>query len=248
VWDGNCDNLANQICPQCDCGPGSGANGCCVASNEPGCNNGACEAEVCAVDPSCCTDAWDEDCWWLTNELCFSCGEFPFTCCTVHTTPGCEEGGDFLGCADAVCYFDPFCCQVVWDQSCVDIATELPQCLCCFEPGCPPPTDCNCCDPQSSPGCSDPLCEAAVCALDSFCCEVIWDTLCAQQAEELVECACCLGDDPGEYCDCCEPQDTPGCSDQGCEDAVCSFDSFCCNVVWDQLCADEAATTCTCCP
>ena len=37
----------------------------------------------------------------------------------------------------------------------------------------------NCCESQPTPGCSDPECEATVCACDPFCCDVQWDGLCA---------------------------------------------------------------------
>jgi hypothetical protein len=39
--------------------------------------------------------------------------------------------------------------------------------------------DSNCCFAHPSPGCDDPACEAAVCACDSFCCDVEWDSFCA---------------------------------------------------------------------
>ncbi len=37
--------------------------------------------------------------------------------------------------------------------------------------------------------------------------------------------------------DCCTPQETPGCSDTNCCQAVCSCDPFCCETIWDELCA-----------
>jgi hypothetical protein len=39
---------------------------------------------------------------------------------------------------------------------------------------------------------------------------------------------------------------TPGCSDAGCCNVVCSFDPFCCDVNWDSLCARESADACDC--
>ncbi|MCH8006801.1 MAG: FG-GAP repeat protein, partial [Planctomycetes bacterium] len=45
----------------------------------------------------------------------------------------------------------------------------------------------NCCvfSGVGGPGCDDPVCEAAVCAIDPFCCETQWDGLCANQAAVL---------------------------------------------------------------
>ena len=44
--------------------------------------------------------------------------------------------------------------------------------------------------------------------------------------------------------DCCSANGTPGCSDFECCDFVCFIDSFCCDVEWDQNCADLAAGLC----
>jgi hypothetical protein len=46
----------------------------------------------------------------------------------------------------------------------------------------------DCCSANGTAGCDNALCEAAVCAIDSFCCSVTWDGLCADEAQ--VEPAC----------------------------------------------------------
>jgi hypothetical protein len=70
----------------------------------------------------------------------------------------------------------------------------------CFDigPACPIPTYClatsnQCYEPSPSPGCSDPLCCAATCAVDDFCCGVAWDSTCVNIAAYV----CCFleGDD-----------------------------------------------------
>ncbi|MBL9148260.1 MAG: hypothetical protein JNM94_06140 [Phycisphaerae bacterium] len=43
---------------------------------------------------------------------------------------------------------------------------------------------------------------------------------------------------------CCSANGGVGCDDPTCQDAVCSFDSFCCSVAWDAICAGEAASLC----
>ncbi len=48
---------------------------------------------------------------------------------------------------------------------------------------------------------------------------------------------------PGEG-DCCQGNNTPGCDDEDCCNAVCALDPFCCEDVWDDLCADQAADVC----
>ena len=40
---------------------------------------------------------------------------------------------------------------------------------------------------------------------------------------------------------CCEANGTPACDDLDCCEALCdTSDAFCCDVVWDQICADAA--------
>ena len=43
---------------------------------------------------------------------------------------------------------------------------------------------------------------------------------------------------------CLEPNGTPYCSDGACCEAVCAVDPACCNVEWDQACADSANILC----
>ena len=49
----------------------------------------------------------------------------------------------------------------------------------------------------------------------------------------------------GSFCgDCLVSHGTPGCQNSECEAAVCAIDPFCCNVVWDFICANEAIDIC----
>jgi hypothetical protein len=41
----------------------------------------------------------------------------------------------------------------------------------------------NCCVEHAGGGCTDPTCEALICGIDSFCCNVAWDNLCASLAD-----------------------------------------------------------------
>jgi hypothetical protein len=59
-----------------------------------------------------------------------------------------------------------------------------------------PPEGSNCCVPNGGLGCNQPSCQSCVCALDPFCCNVAWDSFCANEA--LVQCGsicapCCAG-------------------------------------------------------
>jgi len=56
----------------------------------------------------------------------------------------------------------------------------------------PPVPCCNCCDPHGGMGCDNDECMALVCGIDSFCCSVAWDSICAGEALQFPECiACC---------------------------------------------------------
>ncbi len=50
-----------------------------------------------------------------------------------------------------------------------------------------------------------------------------------------------------EFGPCCGPDSNPGCETCDCTIAVCTLDSFCCDVVWDAECADLAQQTCAVC-
>jgi len=56
----------------------------------------------------------------------------------------------------------------------------------------PPCTHCNCCDAHGGLGCDNDVCEGLVCGIDSFCCAVMWDSICADEATTFPECVeCC---------------------------------------------------------
>lgn len=52
--------------------------------------------------------------------------------------------------------------------------------------------------------------------------------------------------DGGVAGDCCEANGTPSCDAQGCADAVCGADPFCCDTQWDDACVDIAAGMAAC--
>ena len=112
------------------------------------------------------------------------------------------------------------------------------------EPGDLPPFDCvvqaTCCVAGVGPGCGDPVCEAAVCGLDPFCCQVLWDGLCARLASTL--CPQCAG-----ASNCCAPGAQVGCDDPLCTEIVCSALPSCCEIQWDGGCAELAGAACGVC-
>jgi hypothetical protein len=103
------------------------------------------------------------------------------------------------------------------------------------------PTGGSCCLPGDGPGCADGRCAALVCEIDHFCCEVLWDQICADLANQL--CPSC----GGGASNCCSANGGIGCDDSRCQNIVCSLNPLCCQVAWDQICADLAQQLCPIC-
>jgi len=189
-------------CPTC---PDSDHD--CFTTGGPGCTDQECCEAVCAADPFCCETAWDALCVNAAFTLCGP-GNCPGVgdCFQQHGGMGCSDPG----CCTEVCVDQnlPACCAIAWDQTCADIAcrncTQPVNGAACFAAipedercGSDANGGCNeilvtssCCIANDVAGCSEPNCEATICAVDFFCCEVIWDGLCAEQALALCNDLC----------------------------------------------------------
>ena len=97
----------------------------------------------------------------------------------------------------------------------------------------------NCFVDNDTPFCNDEVCCATVCAIDPFCCDTSWDSICAAEANDL--CEGCGSELSGN---CFINKDTAFCDDKQCCTTVCAIDPFCCEVRWDGICVDEAVTLC----
>ncbi len=135
-WDQRCVDVANADCPiDCTC---EVSGDCCAPHDGIGCMDTVCQDCVCALDPLCCTELWDERC---VEEAAVDCAArcegctLPDDCCTAREDPGCAEAS----CEACVCNVDAFCCDELWDAGCVDIAEDdcPSECLCGDVPVCP---------------------------------------------------------------------------------------------------------------
>ncbi|MBL8743875.1 MAG: hypothetical protein JNK04_22355 [Myxococcales bacterium] len=86
-------------------------------------------------------------------------------------------------------------------------------------------------------------CVAAVCAADSYCCEVAYDEYCVAAAQAETVCGC----EPAIACehDLCATGTIldPACDP--CVETVCAEDGYCCNTEWDELCVSRATESCS---
>jgi hypothetical protein len=242
-WDADCVAIARQLC----CGDGTCGDpclgNCFEITGQPGCSDPFCCEAVCGIDPLCCTSSWDFLCVQAAEARCTGGCGLPSagSCFSSSASPGCDNAPC---CAD-VCAADPFCCEGRWDGECVALAIKLsenprsgcfgalPQCG-AFAAG-------DCCGDNGTPNCNNPACCAAVCKIDSFCCDSSWDATCAALARSQPQCPDCRLD-CGDVCagGCCEAKSTPYCDDPACCTLVCSIDPFCCNEQWDEFCASTA--------
>ncbi|MCA9283843.1 MAG: hypothetical protein KDA22_01415 [Phycisphaerales bacterium] len=175
AWDQQCASQAAVLCPLVCQGGGSvclESDHDCFTTGGPGCSDLQCCEVVCAIDPACCSLAWDNLCVATAVPVCGYDGS---DCCIATDALGCDDAA----CAAAVCELDPTCCSESWDSTCATLASVV-----C--PGlCGSPIDSSCCEAGSTPGCNTPSCQNLVCSEDIFCCTVAWDEFCVIQAFKL---------------------------------------------------------------
>jgi hypothetical protein len=235
-WDANCAAQAAVGCNGCGA-PGAGR--CNRVHESTGCDDPGCCAQVCEVDAACCELGWDETCVQWAAIFCPGCGSVTTgSCCYGHITPFCDDPT----CCEAVCEIDPFCCEVRWDTSCVGLVNsicDLPNCRC------GDPTAGSCKSVHANPGCSDLECCVTVCQVDPYCCTVTWDYACTLVVEQLCSSIPVCGTVGSGSC--FVRHNNPGCDEAGCCERVCEVDQLCCQIAWDQDCADLASQVCTDC-
>ncbi|MEC9072865.1 MAG: hypothetical protein VX938_10815, partial [Myxococcota bacterium] len=108
-----------------DCGGGGGGT-CCAESTGPGCDNANCSAAVCALDPYCCTTAWDTYCVQCAQG---GIGISSINCAGLGAVCGCSGGGGGGGNDSCVWSNDGICDEgTIW----CDPGTDCTDCGTCF--------------------------------------------------------------------------------------------------------------------
>jgi len=241
-WDSDCVSLARGYCcgsPGC----GSGCNqSCLVPHTEPYCSDPYCCDAICRGDPLCCSATWDALCAAAAVERCGSaCGlQDSGDCFVEHDLPGCRDGN----CCAAVCAIDSSCCTITWDETCVDITARPALALKCIKPQCGDDDAGDPCTPHDNAASNNAACCTQVCGQDTYCCDAQWDSSCVDIARTLTVCGCSF--ECGDPCagDCCRAHDNGACDDPACCSLICASDSYCCDTLWDSVCASTARETC----
>ncbi len=84
-------------------------------------------------------------------------------------------------------------------------------------------------------------CVGQICAVDPFCCNTSWDSLCVNQVASVCGKAICPGSCTHAPCTIGVAL-TSGCTD--CVTQVCNADPYCCSTSWDSLCVSEVTSIC----
>jgi hypothetical protein len=96
-------------------------------------------------------------------------------------------------------------------------------------------------------GASD-ACVSSVCAVDPFCCNVAWDSICVAEVRTVCDSLTCP--EANGTCGhslCVEGASLVNSCDStkaDCVSAICAFDPFCCNTAWDSICVSEVESIC----
>ena len=110
-------------------------------------------------------------------------------------------------------------------------------------PGCGAENTSACDQVHALPFCSVPACCESVCSVAPSCCDITWDSACVATAELLcnqgqpgcgrIGAGSCISEHPTAFCD-----------DPICCARICFDRPQCCEISWDQGCADLAITLC----
>jgi hypothetical protein len=176
-------------------------------------------------------------------------------CCTPQAVGGCAEDPAI---AECVCETDRYCCEVIWDDVCVQKVVSLGCGSCDPGPGTVttsadtgttgPENVGPCCDAHPETGCEVPTVSECVCAYQPECCLDSWRQNCVE-AVGTYGCGVCppegtstsetTGGPPDNSEACCAVHASTGCEYPSIADCVCLQYPACCTEAWDQLCVDS---------
>ena len=160
------------------------------------CNDPACaDHEACRPETirEICTNGIDDNGNGLTDCEDPECADHEAcrpenSCCETSETPGCND----YEIESCVCEKNPWCCEMKWDDICVQMVENLEcgDCTCpclsdCTLPECADNEACACDTPHAAPGCNSTMIQQCVCDHNTYCCEAEWDDICVQMVTNL---------------------------------------------------------------
>ena len=249
--DGNCMGMIGEDCDACpqDCGVCCG-NGMCEGSFNESCQT--CQADC----GECCGNNFCEAQYGETCGSCpQDCGPCPAVCgdglCSEDKGETCTNCPQDCGLCPSKCGDGN--CKASDDETCVTCAQDCGWC------------EGDCCQANGTPGCEDPEIQACVCEMDDYCCNVQWDSICADAVEGL-DCGqcqqpgcgdgwCAFNEDcqscPGDCGKCCgngqcEDQYGESCNTCPTDCGACPGEDSCCLVHDSPGCADPDIEQCVC--
>lgn len=113
------DNFAHPIAARAPGRDKCSTGGAISTASDP------CVSSVCAVDPFCCSTAWDSICVSEVRTVCDSltCPEANGTCghslCTTGASLVNTCDSTKANCVSSICAVDSFCCNTAWDDICM---------------------------------------------------------------------------------------------------------------------------------
>ena len=200
---------------------GCGVNHPCVSAPMPTSISPYTTACVCAIDPYCCSAAWDALCVEKAEE---QCGE-TCTCDSSDEPVSCADESDCAGCDDGDL------CNGTWA---------------CIDGLCSPLGESITCSSEDNIGCL-----VNTCAPASGACELSPSPLLCDDNDPCTSESCdaagaclytaiegCALTHP------CAPSSTPQSSDPELTECVCAQDPWCCEQSWDSLCVEQVISAC----
>ena len=164
-------------CGTCASGQVCDANGTCQASCTPSCSGKQCGSDGCGG--TCGTCAAGTTC--NGSGQCVGSGGCSHPICSTGSklTSSCDV------CAGKICAKDSYCCNTAWDSLCVrEVASICGQS--CSAGGCAH----SVCSTGAKLTTSCDVCAGKICAQDSFCCNVGWDSQCVSEVSSICGQSC----------------------------------------------------------
>jgi hypothetical protein len=177
-------SCTGKMCGSDGCG---GTCGTC-ATGQTCSSAGQCQAGGCTpqcTGKTCGSDGCGGSCGTCTNgQTCGSTG----TCTGGGGTcshPICSTGSSLTGscdsCAASICAVDSYCCTTAWDSVCVGEVSSVCGQTCGGGGGTCTHPECNT-GVKLKNGCD--ACVSKVCAVDSYCCNTKWDSICVGEVPQ----------------------------------------------------------------